>query len=414
MALKTFRDPRTGKISSYDSSTQKEEYLWPSAYQSWVSSWALSWSPEDISKLPEYKRTWAGVSQKSKIDLADPESFNKLRSAIYDISKMKTWDDIKNQEELFGSVYRDPSSFWTQTFGSEFTQDKRFQEMSPSDQASIRWARQAAAYSQLSSLWQEKSAREEITDNVFSQLEDVRNINEDEAKAQQKLTDSQNKELSDFEKEWSSIIWDKKKWSVSWRNNNPWNLKFDPWEAMYWAAKDPDSAFAVFPTIDDAYDTYKHILTSDTNSYAWLDNDEKMWRWSWSGEDTTPSYTYNDLVKLWAPAVSKSFTNYTDEEWQQTFDAMQEIEYWEVWTWEKVKKDLYYDLSNGLAGKKLAAEQSIEPSELSMLLKDLRKTINSSIENGATLDDAINEYKKYMTIKWFNEEFVDKLYEILK
>jgi hypothetical protein len=57
-----------------------------------------------------------------------------------------------------------------------------------------------------------------------------------------------------------------------------------------------------------------------------LDNNAAMLKWS--SEPGSPGYSYDKLVTLWAPAVSKPFSKFTDAEWTQFFGAQKKAEGW--------------------------------------------------------------------------------------
>ena len=330
-----------------------------------------SWAQEVSAPV---QRDWAwfwvgnkptGSSPTSQLD--SWKGYQKLKEAATKILEMqnKNNKDLTWASSYWNEIRKNTSSFWAPqapeaTTTGQFT-DKDFRLMSPADQASVRLSRESAAEWHLAWIEQERKYRENVWGTAMSNVKDIYDIEQraknnqldydlDKWYKEQTLGSRKSGEeitaikykisqwLPVTDEEYKTLWVNSTEWrawgTISWRNNNPWNLRFKSWQEEYWAKKDTDSSFAVFPSIEKAREAYKALLTS-TNSWAvykGLDNNSAMLKWSSDYEWDPRSYSYDDLVKLWAPAVSKAFANFTNEEWNQFFEAQQQAEWWNEWT----------------------------------------------------------------------------------
>jgi hypothetical protein len=142
--------------------------------------------------------------------------------------------------------------------------------------------------------------------------------------------------------------------TVSWRHNNPGNIKYGDFSKKYGAVagqKATDGgSFAVFSTIEDGERAQKDLLTGER--YASLELNQAMKVWS-GGVSATPTsfdkvgfyvqglgkrylssggYTYKDLIPSGAPNVEKSLDQFTDDELKALQAAMKNREGWEEGT----------------------------------------------------------------------------------
>jgi len=363
--LQTYRDRLTWKIVAYDPNTWTEKYLWPDEYKQKVSSWIVSGSPLDYSLLAQAK-----TQQPSKaIAWSTPswlEWFNKLQAlkeAANRIILMKQNQnkDLTEAGQYWRNIASNPSSFWTkdQSVPASMQTDESYRLLSPEQQSSIRSARENWARAWLGAVEDERKYREKLSwtalDNVremyksqIDKEESDRNYwlqasQEARAIAQAKYNMWLDLSESDYKSLWITATWNRTGGSLSWRNNNPWNLKYRPWMDEFGWSKDANSAFASFPDEESAYSAYKALLTSPTWIYAWLSPNQAMLKWSSDYAWDPKAYNYDKLVSLWAPAVSKPFSKFTDKEWTQFFEAQKKAEWWKEWETLSATKNTYTD-----------------------------------------------------------------------
>lgn len=298
------------------------------------------------------------INRPGQYGLSDWRSYQALKDAANEIIKMKNqWNkDLTESSAYWNTLIRDTSPFWGKraaeapaTAGT-FT-DERMRELSPSDQASIIASRQAAAGWHLASIEDERRYR---TATAGTALWDVKDLYSLQQKAKQdEIDNARAQEALNLQREQSwlwwrnpywtlSPAWEKSWWSLSWKNNNPWNLKYAKWMEEYGWVKDPNSAFAKFPDEESAKTAYKALLTSPTWIYSKIwDLNEVFKKWSSDYKWDPNAYDYDKLVRAWAPAVSKPLNRFTDTEWSQLFEAQRRLEWWKEWTvitssaWEK-------------------------------------------------------------------------------
>lgn len=265
--------------------------------------------------------------------MSDWKWYQALKDAAAEIIKIRQW---ANKDII------DPTSYWKgQQRNASDLSDPRLKELSPADQASLRLSKQWTASAALYALDQERAYREKVGGSV---MDNITKMYENQSKEKESEANRKYREDQLAIDRYNSGMWDpynttpestpeNKEWgSLSWRNNNSWNIKFSEWQKEFWAVKDPNSAFAKFPNEESARNAYKALLTSPTGIYKWLDNNSAMLEWSSDYKWDPKAYNYDKLVALWAPAVSKNFANFTDREWQQFFEAQKKAEWWKEWT----------------------------------------------------------------------------------
>jgi hypothetical protein len=239
--------------------------------------------------------------------------------------------DIQSSRDYWRTQQRDPMTFT----------DERLRLLSPAQQQALREKRYATAGAHLQGLTEEEEYRGSRLEDVTKELLDLQQAELDASSNEQLnrsraldyISKARDLGLPVSDEDYKSAGVDaydgRVGASLSYRNSNPGNLKYSDWQKKYGAVKDPNSAFAKFPSVEKARDAYKALLTSPRGVYAGLTPDEAMWKWSGGGKDTQPSYTYQDLVKLGAPDVSKDFSLFTNDEWDRFFKAQQLQEGWD-------------------------------------------------------------------------------------
>jgi len=281
--------------------------------------------------------------------------------------------DISSGRQYWRTVQADQQSFV----------DPRIQLLSPAEQRNLRNYTQATASARLRGLSDEEKYRGDRMEDILGGVRDIQKGKLDQAKEDRYTRNDAFDNLGKYDdlgldptdkmyrEAGIDVTNGRTGGSISWRNNNPGNLKYSDWQKEYGAIKDGNSAFAVFKTTKDAEDAYKALLTSKRPGavYAGLTPNEAMWKWSGGGKDSSPSYTYDDLVKLGAPAVSKPFSKFTEPEWRKFFDAQKQREGWDDSGHEVrgAKKDEDATVMNATELKSLINATGIPGSELKSL-----------------------------------------------
>ena len=402
MALQTYRDRLTWKIVAYDPVTNTEKYLWPSEYKEKVSSGVVSWQPVDYSLLQQSKSwynqpTSTSWSTPSWLDSLNKMSKLKLAAQELILAANNRNKDLTEAWQYWRRMWADGSAFWTSDTSIPVSQQtpESYRLLSPAQQESIRSARETAASSWLRAVEDERLSREKIWWTLLSNLEDMQSEENRKAESDRNYGIQASQEAraiaqakynmwlplssDDYKALWVSWVsntW--KTWgSLSWRNNNPWNLKYSSWQDEFGWSKDANSAFASFPTEEAAYDAYKALLTSPTWIYAWLTPNQAMLKWSSDYDWDPKAYNYDKLVSLWAPAVSKPFSKFTDAEWKQFFDAQKKAEWWKEWTSVSAWKNTYTDTQLRDLAKSTWIDIGDLKKRTDQELIDLEKTITT-------------------------------------
>ena len=130
--------------------------------------------------------------------------------------------------------------------------------------------------------------------------------------------------------------------SISWRNNNPLNIKYGNFASTYGAtsgsAATDGGVFANFPSVETGLQAAKDLLTGST--YANLDLDAAMKRWSNSGygDDVAPEY------------AGRTMSSLNDNELENLITKMTNREGW------KVGSEKYGDTYDFTLGEKVAID----------------------------------------------------------
>lgn len=179
MAIQTYRDRLTWKIVAYDPVTNTEKYLWPQEYQEKVSSWLVSGKPLDASLSP-YRTgqqpntsTWGSTPSW----LGSLDKMSRLKAAANELILMANNrnKDLTDAWQYWRRMGWDPSAFWTQDASIPATQQtpESYRLLSPSQQSSIRSAKDAAASAWLRSVEDERLSRERTAWTSLGNLVDM-------------------------------------------------------------------------------------------------------------------------------------------------------------------------------------------------------------------------------------------------
>lgn len=220
--------------------------------------------------------------------------------------------------------------------------DERFKLMSPDEQSNIRLSRANAASAMLKKNAEEAAYREKgieaITKNTADILEQERqNVQErrqEKSDEFERLKNLQSLGIpatpEDYQAAGIDAIDNRVGGSATWRNMNPGGMKYADWQKKYGAVPGSMSPeknnYSSFPNIESYRSAAKELLTGRT--YGGLTNQEAVNRWITGSKDKIGGYTYDDLVKYGAPAISKPFSMFTPQEWEQFFTAQQKAEGW--------------------------------------------------------------------------------------
>lgn len=297
--LKTFRDPTTGRIL-----TQTGEHIASlEDYKRRVASGEVSGTPEDISKMPSITRDRGDVLVKRDTGLAGltaqtgfldtvKEVIRRKQGQSQDLTAAKSyWRTLVRDTSPFGGA-RDPRSDVPGTF-----KDEEFRQMSPTDQASIRASRTATAQAHLQGIQEEevyRGTRVEDTINAITNMMAERDkLAQSELDKSEQLLDIAKKRLElgleptaeDLGLDASKGIGTRIGGSLSWRHNNPGNIKMGAFAKQYGAiigqkATDGGS-FAVFPDMETGWQAMRDLLA--TSGYKNLTVEQAMRRWSNKG-----------------------------------------------------------------------------------------------------------------------------------
>jgi len=117
--------------------------------------------------------------------------------------------------------------------------------------------------------------------------------------------------------------------SVSWRNNNPGNIKFGPFAEQYGATKGAAASdggnWAVFPDEQTGIQAQKDLLTSP--NYKDLSLDQALLRWSGNGYDSKSLIKTIGYTPSWQ---GKKTSQMSDAELNDLVEAMRKREGWKV------------------------------------------------------------------------------------
>jgi hypothetical protein len=213
--------------------------------------------------------------------------------------KQKMNEDIQGAKQYWNTVYRDTSSFGTPNVNQvpgAFT-DESYRQMSPEQQAGVRASRMSAAQAHLEGLGTEERFRDVASQDTIKFIEDM--ITEKDKLAQSEIDKTYKmlqiakarQELGvtptadDLGLDSTKGIGTRIGGSVSWRHNNPGNIKFGDFAKKYGAiqgqAATDGGYFAVFPDLETGQRAMADLLKS--NSYKNLTLEQAMRRWSGNG-----------------------------------------------------------------------------------------------------------------------------------
>jgi hypothetical protein len=316
-----------------------------------------------VNSLPSATRTPdGGIQYKNESSLTS--KFSNLDKLNSNTGFLQTAKDIIQRKSQIQQPLSEAKAYWrtiqrdTTPFGGlrdkalevpgMFT-DERMRELSPSEQASVQAARDAAASAHIQGITEEEEYRGTREEDMITAMKDLLEEKDKIAKEainseEQKLDIIKKKtELglpvsdSDYKAAGLDATSGRVGGTISWRYNNPGNIKFGNFAASYGATKGAEASdggsFAIFPDLATGEQARKDLLLGKT--YASLDPDTAMLKWSGgltNGKPNGKGYTYQKLVKLGAPSISKPFSQFTDEEWSQLQTAWNKAEGWKEGT----------------------------------------------------------------------------------
>lgn len=341
-----------------------------------------------------------------------------LKDAIQ--RKMHRNKDIRGAKDYWRTKQMDPITFT----------DEKLRLLTPAQQRSLREQRYATAGAHMKGLEEEEAYRGGRLEDILSE---TRQLQEGEMSAREKDALAEGRRLDNLKKKTefgyqvdpedvygSFADPDKKRvgfkqgGSISWRHNNPGNLKYASWQDEYGARKVPGTSFAWFPSEEQAKEAYKALLTSNRPGaiYKGLAPDEAMLKWSSDYKGDPRAYNYQKLVKLGAPAMSKDFNEFTDEEWNQFFEAQKQAEGWTEETYLQPEPEIEHEFYDEKEVKEIADALGLSAIEIWNDFTDAEiDELKESIEKGGgTLVDQI--MKKIDSTNWKETGIVNK--EILE
>jgi hypothetical protein len=452
--IQTYKDSKSGKIY-----TESGEYI-PNLeeYSRRVRGGEISGQPKDISEMPKVIRTSDGGVGTLTTNLSN---IGKLQSNTAFLQSAK---DIIARKQSIQQPLSEAKTYWrtlqkdTSPFGGErdanlqipgmFT-DERMRELSPADQASVRASRDAAASAHLQGIQEEEKYREGTLADTITAMKDLL---AEKDKISQDAIDSESRALDIIKKKqdlglpvddatYKAAGLDstngKTGGTISWRYNNPGNIKYGEFAKSLGATKGAEATdggyFAIFPDLATGEKARKQLLLGRT--YTGLSPEQAMKVWS-GGVSTTPTaqdktgfnvsglgkryfndkgYTYDKLVSLGAPAVSKPFSSFTPEEWTQLESAWKTAEGWKEGTTLGKPSTVEHVTWTEAAARALAAKipgksstelwNNYSDAELDELAKgaagDIVSQVVSKIKPAALLRIGLtqNDAKEILTLK---------------
>lgn len=352
--IQTYKNPTTGAIMTEDGKQvpNLEEY------GRRVRAGEISGQPKDISLMPTTIRTSGGgigtlTSNLSGLDkLGSNQNFLQAAKDIIQrkstiqqpLSEAKTyWRTLQRDTSPFGGM-KDPA---LQQPG--MITDEKLRLLSPADQASVIASRDSAASANLQGISDEEKYRQTREEDIMKSMTDL--LTEKDKMAQDAI-DAESKKLdiikkktdlgmpitdADYKAAGLDATGGKIGGTISWRYNNPGNIKWGAFAESHGATKGAAATdggfFAVFPDLTSGEKARHDLLL--TSGYTNLDQNTAMLRWSGgltNGKPNGKGYTYDKLVQLGAPAVSKPFSSFSTDEWAQLEAAWKQAEGWKEGT----------------------------------------------------------------------------------
>ena len=265
--------------------------------------------------------------------------------AAKDVIKIKQGGnrDIRQAKDYWRTIARDTTPFGGMRDEAlqkpGFITDERLRELSPAQQASVRSARFGAAQAHLQGLSEEEAFRETRMSDTINALTDMMAEQGKLAKSErdatsQALSDMQKRQDlglpltdEDYRKVGTISVDGRTGGSVSWRHNNPLNIKFGSFAKPYGATQGQKAtdggSFAVFPDLATGVKAAKDLLQG--KNYRDLSLDAAMKRWSNNGYTATDLFEQIRQTPVWA---GKSTGEMTSEELDQLMQMMQTREGW--------------------------------------------------------------------------------------
>jgi len=302
--LQTYRDKVSGKIYTQDGK------LIPDipTYQSLVRTQQVSGTPLDISQMPSVTRDGADILTKSGLD--QWKSGANLVEAARSIIQMKQGynADIKSAKEYWRNKSMNTAPFEGET-------QKAFQQMKPAEQASIRAKQWATSEAHLAGLSEEEKYRGVRTEDTLKYISDIysekikelenqkADANEKErikiAQRQNEIETERNRILSakdlrelgieptakDIYGTENSVDYSrigfKQGGSLSWRSNNPGNIKFGDFTKKYGATQGPQASdggyYSIFPDEETGRQAMKDLLLSSRYQKLTVEKAMRLW-----------------------------------------------------------------------------------------------------------------------------------------
>jgi len=358
---------------------------------------------------PDIKRTEDGnVELLQKSPLNDWKNYEVLKNSVRDIIKMKQnfnqdiqgarqkWRLLATDTSPFGGQ-RDPAFQVAGTFD-----DAAFREMSPEDQASVRASRYSASESNLRGLEEESKYRQTRTEDMLKQVDDARKNVLEETTAQQDAEYRRLQILKDKKAlgmpitqqdltgdTTGNIIGNREGGSVSWRNNNPGNIKFGPFAEQYGATKGAAASdggnWAVFPDEQTGIQAQKDLLTSP--NYKDLSLDKALLRWSNNGYDSKSLIETIGYTPTWQ---GKKTSQMSDAELNDLVEAMRKREGWKEGKITNPSSAITHDTWTDGQIQKLAKDLGVSSADLKAQKTDTElDELNQQIRT-ATIDNALS------------------------
>jgi len=251
-------------------------------------------------------------SQSKFMDLVK-EAIQRKQRAMQPLTEQKAyWRTLQRDTSPFGGL-REPAMQIPGTFT-----DAAFRELPPADQASVRAAREATVSAHLQGITEEEKYRETRVEDVIKSLKDLfaekDKLAKEELDKAEKMLDIAKKKrdlglettAEDLGLDVTKGIGNKIGGSISWRHNNPGNIKFGGFARKYGAIQGQSATdgghFAIFPDIETGRQAMQDLLQGPT--YSDLTLEQAMRRWSGNGygaEVWNKAYATNTMDTITGP-----------------------------------------------------------------------------------------------------------------
>ena len=251
-------------------------------------------------------------SQSKFMDLVK-EAIQRKQRAMQPLTEQKAyWRTLQRDTSPFGGL-REPAMQIPGTFT-----DAAFRELPPADQASVRAAREATVSAHLQGITEEEKYRETRVEDVIKSLKDLfaekDKLAKEELDKAEKMLDIAKKKrdlglettAEDLGLDVTKGIGNKIGGSISWRHNNPGNIKFGGFARKYGAIQGQSATdgghFAIFPDIETGRQAMQDLLQGPT--YSNLTLEQAMRRWSGNGygaEVWNKAYATNTMDTITGP-----------------------------------------------------------------------------------------------------------------